>query len=327
MLNFIRRRTLALLPVALLAGAALPAAAQSYPTKPVRLVVGFAPGGSTDKLARVLAQRMTELLGQSVVIDNRPGAAGNIAAETVAAAAPDGYTLFLGTVSSQAINPHLYPKLRFDPVKSFEPVALVAKYPLLLVVAPQLQVSTVQELVAYAKANPGKTYFASSGSGSPAHLAGEIFRAGASIDASHVPYKGGGPAMLALMSNEVQFGFETIPSAIGHARSGKLKGLAVTSGARSSASPELPTMQDAGIKGFPVTSWAGLLAPAGTPKDVLAKLSEATKSALASPALRATLAADGAEPGGGTPAEFASFMSDELKAWGAVVKSAGVKVD
>ena len=300
--------------------------AQAFPAKPVRMVVGFAAGGSTDKLARVLAQRMGEVLGQSVVVENRPGAAGNIAAELVAGSPPDGYTVFMSTVSSQAINPHLY-KLKFDPIKSFEPVTLVAKYPLLLVVPPQIPVNSVQDLVSYAKANAGKTFFASSGSGSPAHLAGEIFKGVTGTEVKHVPYKGGGPAMLALMANEVQFGFETIPSAIGHARSGKLRGIGVTSDSRSGAAPDLPTMQESGLKGFSVTSWAGLLAPAGTPRDVMAKLTEATLTSLNSPTVKAALAADGAEPGGGSPAAFGKFMADELKAWGEVVRSSGAKVD
>jgi tripartite-type tricarboxylate transporter receptor subunit TctC len=302
------------------------AAAQQFPSKPVRIVVGFAAGGSTDKLARVLATRMTELLGQSVIVDNKPGAAGNLAAELVATAAPDGYTLFMSTVSSQAINPHLY-KLKFDPIKAFEPIALVAKYPLLLVVPPQLRINTVPELVAYAKSNPGRTFFASSGNGSPAHLAGEIFKSATNIDVQHIPYKGGGPAMLALMSNEAQFGFETIPSAIGHARGGKLKGLAVTSDRRSAASPELPTMQEAGVKDFSVTSWAGLLAPAGTPKPVLDRLTRVTQEAISSPVVSAALSSDGAEPGSGGAADFKRFMSDELQTWGKVVRASGAKVD
>ena len=302
------------------------ALAQGYPTKPIKIVVGFAAGGSTDKLARLMALRMTELLGQSVVVDNKPGAAGNLAAELVATAPPDGYTLFMATLSSQAINPYLY-KLKFDPVKSFEPISLVAKYPLLLVVPPQLHVNSVAELVSYAKANPGRTFFASSGSGSPAHLAGEIFKSTTGTDVQHVPYRGGGPAMLALMANESQFGFETIPSAIGHARGGKLKGLAVTSDARSTAAPELPTMQEAGLKGFSVTSWAGLLAPAGTPQAVLDRLTQVTQNTIASPAIKSALAVDGAEPGGGTGAEFARFMADELKVWGEVVRKSGAKAD
>jgi tripartite-type tricarboxylate transporter receptor subunit TctC len=303
------------------------AAAQQFPSKPVKILVGFAAGGSTDKLARVLAQRMTEVLGQSVVVENRPGAAGNIAAEAAATATPDGYTLFMATLSSQAINPHLYGRLRFDPVKSFEPITLVAKYPLLLVVPPQLGLNSVQDLVGYAKANPGRTFFASSGSGSPAHLAGEIFKIATSTNVQHVPYKGGGPAMLALMSNEAQFGFETIPSAIGHHRGGKLKGLAVSSDKRSTASPDLPTMQESGLANFSVTSWAGLLAPAGTPRDVLARLTQATQESINSPTVKATLSGDGAEPGGGSSAEFARFMADELKSWGEVVRASGAKVD
>ncbi|HEX2547086.1 MAG TPA: tripartite tricarboxylate transporter substrate binding protein [Ramlibacter sp.] len=320
------RRTLACALVCCGVVGAGSALAQAFPAKPIRMVVGFAAGGSTDKLARVLAQRMTETIGQQVIVDNRPGAAGNVAAELVAAAPPDGYTVFMATLSSQAINPHLY-KLKFDPVKSFEPITLVAKYPLLLVVPPQLGVNNVQDLVAYARANAGKTFFASSGSGSPAHLAGEIFKGVTGTDVKHVPYKGGGPAMMALMANEVQFGFETIPSAIGHSRSGKLKGLGVTSDKRSTAAPDLPTMQEVGLKNFSVTSWAGLLAPAGTPRDVMAKLTEATIAAMNSPAVKSALASDGAEPGGGTPAEFARFMAEEIKAWGEVVRASGAKVD
>lgn len=309
--------------VGLLAAGA--AAAQPYPTKPVRIVVGFAAGGSTDKLARVLAMRMTDILGQSVIVDNRPGAAGNLAAELVATSPADGYTVFMATLSSQAINPHLY-KLKFDPIKSFEPIALVAKYPLLLVVPPQLRVNSVPELIAHAKANPG-TFYASSGNGSPAHLAGEIFKGAAGVDVQHIPYKGGGPAMLALMANEAQFGFETIPSAIGYARGGKLKGLAVTSDRRSTASPDLPTMQEAGLKDFSVTSWAGLLAPAGTPKAVIDRLTQATQAAIGSPAVATALASDGAEPGSGGGADFKRFMNDELVVWGKVVRASGAKVD
>lgn len=300
--------------------------AQQYPAKSVRIVVGFAAGGSTDKLARVMAVRMSELLGQSVVVENRPGAAGNIAAEAVANAAPDGYTLFMSTLSSQAINPHIY-KLKIDPIKSFEPIALVAKYPLLLVVSPQLPVNSVADLVTYAKANPGKTFFASSGNGSPAHLAGEIFKGTTGAQVQHVPYRGGGPAMLALMANEAQFGFETIPSAIGHVRGGKLKGLAVTSEQRSTAAPSLPTVQESGLKGFVVTSWAGLVAPAGTPKPILAKLAQVTQATIASPTVAAALAHDGAEPGGGSPTDFLNFMNQELKSWGEVVRTSGATVE
>ena len=303
------------------------AQAQTYPSRPVRIVVGFAAGGSTDKLARLVAQRLSEELGQSVVVENRPGAAGNIAAEAVASAPPDGYTLFMATLSSQAINPHLYEKLNFDPIASFEPIMLVAKYPLLLVVPPQLGVASVGELVAYARAHPGRTFYASSGNGSPAHLAGEIFRNLTQTDVRHVPYRGGGPAMLSLMSNETQFGFETIPSAIGHARSGKLRGIAVTSDTRSSAAPELPTMQQAGIDNFVVTSWAGLVAPAGTPRAVIERLTAATRATIDARTVQESLALDGAQPGSGDGPAFGRFMQSELKAWGVVVRQADAKVE
>jgi tripartite-type tricarboxylate transporter receptor subunit TctC len=311
----------------LLGACTLVAGAQTFPSKPVRMVVGFAAGGSTDKLARVLAQAMTEVLGQSVVVDNRPGAAGNLAAELVATSPADGYTIFMATLSSQAINPHLYPNLRFHPANSFEPITLVAKYPLLLMVSPNAPVNGVQGFLDYARRNSGKLHFSSAGSGSPGHLAGEIFKDQVKIEATHVPYRGGGPAMLAVMADEVQFAFETIPSAIGLVRSGKLKGIAVTSDRRSSAAPELPTMQEGGVSGFSVTSWAGLLAPAKTPKPVMDRLIDATRQAMQKPSVRSALAADGAEAGGGTPAEFAQFMASELKTWGQVVKKSGAKAD
>ena len=299
----------------------------NYPSKSVRIVVGFAPGGSTDKLARVLSKRMEELLGQSVIVENRPGAAGNLAAEVVASAPADGYTLFMATLSSQAINPHIYSKLRFDPVKSFEPISLVAKYPLLLVVAPQIKVNSVPELIAYVKKSGQQSFFSSAGNGSPAHLAGEMFKARTGGNLQHVPYKGGSPALLAVMSNEAQFAFETIPSAIGQTKGGKLKPLAVSSDSRSAAAPELPTLQEEGLKPFVVTSWAGLVAPAGTPRDVVEKLNQATSQALATPAVHAALVADGAEPVGGSNTEFARFLAQEFKSWGDVVRTAQIKLD
>lgn len=311
----------------LMATCALASQAQAFPTKPIRMVVGFAPGGSTDKLARVLAQAMTEVLGQSVIVENRPGAAGNLAAELVATAPADGYSVFMATLSSQAINPYLYANLRFHPIHSFEPIALVAKYPLLLMVPPNAPVSSVQDFVDYARRNTGKLHFSSAGNGSPGHLAGEIFKADARVDATHVPYKGGGPAMLAVMASEVQFAFETIPSAIGLVRSGKLKGVAVTSERRSSAAPDLPTMQEGGIKDFSVTSWAGLLAPAKTPRPVLDRLAEATRVAMQKTSVRSALAADGAEAGGGSAAEFGQFMESELKSWGQIVRASGTKAE
>jgi len=322
------KQTIARIVAASLTAACVGAAhAQAFPTKPIRMVVGFAPGGSTDKLARVLAQAMTEVLGQSVIVENRPGAAGNLAAEVVATAPADGYSIFMATLSSQAINPYLYANLRFHPIKSFEPITLVAKYPLLLMVSPNAPVASVQDLVDYAKRSAGKLHFSSAGNGSPGHLAGEIFKVDARVEATHVPYRGGGPAMLAVMADEVQFAFETIPSAIGLVRSGKLKGVAVTSDQRSSAAPDLPTMQEGGIKDFSVTSWAGLLAPAKTPRPVLDRLTEATRLAMQKPSVRSALAADGAQAGGGGAVEFGQFMESELKSWGQVVRASGTKVE
>jgi len=312
---------------ALICAAIQPASAQTFPSKPIRLVVGFAPGGSTDKLARVLAQAMSESLGQSVVVDNRPGAAGNLAAELVAMAPADGYTIFMATVSSQAINPHLYSNMRFHPISSFEPVMLAAKYPLLLMASPQVPANNVQEFIAYTKSTSSNLHFSSAGNGSPGHLAGEIYKAAAGVVATHVPYKGGGPAMLAVMSNEVQFAFETIPSAIGLVKGGKLKGLAVTSNERSPAAPNLPTMKEAGLASFSVTSWAGIVAPAKTPKPVIHKLTEATRMALQRPAVRSALAEDGAEAGSGDGSDFARFMEAEMKSWGNVVRAASIKME
>ncbi|RYX89330.1 MAG: tripartite tricarboxylate transporter substrate binding protein [Comamonadaceae bacterium] len=231
------------------------------------------------------------------------------------------------TLSSQAINPHLYASLRFDPAKSFAPIILVAKYPLLLMTPPQLKLNSVPDFVAYARANRGKLNFSSAGNGSPAHLAGEIFKTQARVEATHVHYKGGGPAMMAVMANEVQFAFETIPSGIGYVKGGKLKGLAVTSSERSGAAPDLPTLREVGMKDLSITSWAGLVAPAGTPSAVLERLSAAAQSALTKPSVRAALAADGAEPGGGSANDFARFMADEHQAWGKVVRLANASVN
>lgn len=298
-----------------------------YPARPVSLVVGFAAGGSTDKLARLLAREMQDALGQQVVVENRPGAAGNIAAQYVAQAAPDGYTLFMATLSSQAINPWIYTKPGFDPLKSFEPVALVARYPLVVAVNPAVPTQTSAELLAYIRANPGKVFFSSAGSGSPGHLSGELVKSQAKVDLTHVAYKGGGPAMLAAMGGEVTMTIETIPAMIPHVKSGKLKGLAVTSAQRSPALPQLPTLAESGLAGFEVTSWAGIVAPARTPVDVLAKLQAAVGKALAVPKLKSAMEADGALPSFMPGRQFQEFTAGELKRWGEVVRGAGVKAE
>jgi tripartite-type tricarboxylate transporter receptor subunit TctC len=298
-----------------------------YPARPISLVVGFSAGGSTDKLARLLAREMQDALGQQVVVENRPGAAGNIAAQYVAQAAPDGYTLFMATLSSQAINPWIYTKIGFDPVKSFVPVALVARYPLVVAVNPALPAQTSAELLAYMRANPGKVFFSSAGSGSPGHLSGELVKSMAKVDMTHVAYKGGGPAMLAAMGGEVTMTIETIPAMIPHVKSGKLKGVAVTSGQRSSALPQLPTLSESGLAGFDVTSWAGIVAPARTPPDVMEKLQGAVGKALATPKLRSAMEADGALPSYLPGKPFQDFIAAELKRWGDVVRTANVKAD
>lgn len=316
---------LAIVGVAAFAGTAH--AESGYPARPISLVVGFAAGGSTDKLARLLAQGMQDALGKQVVVENRPGAAGNVAAQYVAQATADGYTLFMATLSSQAINPWIYPNAGFDPLKRFEPVALVARYPLVVAVNPALPTPTSAELLAYTRANPGKVFFSSAGAGSPGHLSGELVKSMARVDMTHVAYKGGGPAMLAAMGGEVTMTIETIPAMIPHIKSGKLKGLAVTSSQRSPALPQLPTLAESGLAGFEVTSWAGVVAPARTPADVLEKLQAAVRKAMASPKLASAMEADGALPSYLPGNAFQDFMAAESKRWGDVVRAASIKVE
>jgi len=302
-------------------------AADSYPSKPIRLLVGFPPGGSTDILSRQVGLRLAESLGQQVVIDNRAGAAGNLASELVAKGNPDGYTLLMATVSSHGINPGLYKKVPYDPVKDYAPVTLIASYPLILAVNPGVPVKNVKELIALAKGKPGAVRFGSSGNGSPGHLSGEIFKGMAGVDMVHVPYKGGAPSTLAVLSGEVQITFATLPGAMPHIKSGKLNGPAVTTAKRSPALPEVPTIAESGLPGFDVSSWAGLMAPAGTPKAVVQKLNTATVKALANPDMRARLAGEGAEPVGNTPEQFAAFVKVELAKWALAIKQAGAQID
>lgn len=299
----------------------------SYATKPIRLLVGFPAGGSTDILSRQVGLRLSEMLGQQVVIDNRAGAAGNLASELVARGNPDGYTLLMATVSSHGINPGLYRNVRYDPIKDFAPVTLIASYPLILAVNPGVPVKTVKELIALAKSTPGAVRFGSSGNGSPGHLSGEIFKSMAGVELLHVPYKGGAPSTLAVLSGEVQITFATLPGAMPHIKSGKLNGPAVTTAKRSPALPEVPTIAESGLPGFDISSWAGLMAPAGTPKAVVLKLNAATVKALASPDMRERLASEGAEPVGNTPEQFAAFVKVELTKWARAIKQAGAQID
>jgi len=309
--------------------ATTPAAAQgaAYPTKPVRLVVPFPAGGTTDILARAVAQKLSETWGQQVIVDNRPGAGGNIGSELVAKSPPDGYTLLMGTVGTHAINPSLYAKMPYNHVKDFTPVILVAGVPNVLVVNPSLPVNSVQELIAYGKANPNKLNFASSGNGTSIHLSGELFRTMTGVQMTHVPYKGSSPALTDLIGGQVQLMFDNLPSSLQFIKAGKLRALAVTSLARSQALPDVPTLAESGLPGFEASSWFGVLAPAGTPADIVAKLNGAVAAWLASPAAKEQLAAQGAIPAGGSPDAFVKHIADESAKWAKVVKASGAHVD
>lgn len=316
----------AALPTSVLAQGAWPTA------KPVRIVVPFAPGGTTDILARVIAPELSKALGQSFVVDNRAGAGGNIGAEIVAKSPGDGYTLLMGTVGTHGINKALYAKLPYDPQKDFAPVTLVAGVPNVMVMNTQrakaLNINNVADFVRYAKANPGKLNMASSGNGTSIHLAGELFKSRNGIFMTHIPYRGSGPAMTDMLAGAMDVMFDNLPSAMPHIQSGGLKAFAVTSAVRSTALPDVPTVAEAGnLPGFEASSWFGLLAPAGTPADIVARIQQETAKALGSPAVKERLLAQGAIPGGNTPAEFATMIQSEITKWAAVVKASGARVD
>jgi tripartite-type tricarboxylate transporter receptor subunit TctC len=322
---------LAMASAALLAAApAQPAAAQSpgaYPNRPVKLVVPFPPGGPLDIVGRTLAQKLTEAWGQSVVVDNRPGAGGNIGADAVAKSPPDGYTIVMGALSTHAVNPSLYAKMPYDAVKDFAPITLVAVTPNVLVVNASLPVGSAREFVAYAKANSGKLAFGSGSNGSAGHLAGELFKVETGIDVIHVPYKGGAPATQALLAGDTQFMFDNLANAMPQVRAGKLRALAVTTATRSKLAPELPTMAEAGLPGFDISTWFGLLAPAGTPRDVIARWNAEVTRILNSPDMRERLTLQGAEPAPTTPEQFAAFIQSEIPKYARIVKASGAKVD
>ena len=323
-------RRLALATLATAAAAALlplAANAQAYPTKPITIIVPFSAGGTTDILARVVAQALTSELGQSVVVDNRAGAGGNIGGALAARAPADGYTLFMGTVGTHAINAALYKKMPFDPIKDFAPLSRVANVPNLLVANPNQPFRTVKELIAYAKAHPGEVNFGSSGSGSSIHLSGELFKTMAKVDMVHVPYKGSAPAVTDLLGNQIAIMFDNMPSAITQVRAGKLRPLAVTTAKRSPELPDVPTIAEAGVPGFEATSWFGMFAVAGTPKPVLDKINAALVKALAQPAVRAKIKEQGGEVVSETPEQFATFIKAESTKWGKVVKESGASAD
>ena len=325
------RRTLL---AAALALPLLASAQAAWPSKPVRIVVPFAAGGTTDILARALAPEFQRAFGQPFIVDNKAGAGGNTGAAEVARATPDGYTLLMGTVGTHAINPSVYPKMPYDHVKDFAPITLVAGVPNVLVLNPanaqKYGIDSVPALIRYAKANPGKLNMASSGNGTSIHLSGELFKTLTGTFMLHLPYRGSGPALLDLIGGNMDLMFDNLPSALPQIKAGKLKALAVTSATRSSALPELPTIEEVGgpaLKGYEASSWFGLLAPAGTPADIVNRLQQETAKALASPALKERLVAQGAIPSGMTPAEFTRFIAAETAKWAKVVKAAGAKVD
>ncbi|WPL81807.1 tripartite tricarboxylate transporter substrate binding protein [Bordetella hinzii] len=314
---------------ALLLASALPAAQAAYPEQPIRIVIGYAAGGTTDILARALAEQLGKTLKQSIIVENKPGAAGNIAAASVQQAAPDGYTVFMATVSSHGINPALYKKsLGYDPVGGFAPVGMVASIPLVLVANPKLPATDVAGLVALAKSKPGEMNYSSSGNGSPVHLAGAMFAQQAHLDIVHVPYRGGSLANTAVMTGEAQFSFATLPGAMPQVKAGALRALAVTTRERSPQLPDVPTVAEVpGFKGYEINTWNALLAPKGTPPEAIATLNAALKQAMASDKLKEHFQREGATPVTSTPAELASFIQAELAKWAGVVQSVNIRVD
>ena len=310
---------------AITAAIALPASAQPYPNKPVKLVVTFAAGGGADFVARVLAAKLTDALGQTVIVENRAGAGGGIGAEFVAKSPPDGYTLLLGAAGTLTILPNLQEKVPFDSVKDFDPIALAGSSPFVLAVSPSVQANTVSELTALAKANPGKLNFGSSGNGGAPHLAGELYKRTADIDIVHVPYKGLAPAITDLLGGQLQILFADVGLIAPHLKAGKLKGLAVTGRTRSSVLPELPTMIEAGVPNFQAGTWYGVLAPAGTPSAIVARLNAELLKVLAMQDIRTQFAGQGIEPAGGTPEQFGALIRDDSARWGKLIKEAGIK--
>jgi len=325
-----RKRVCVALSAALIAALPFSASAQQqtdYPRKPIRVVVPFAPGGSTDIVGRIIAAKLTEGFGQQAFVDNRGGAGGNIGTDIVAKAPADGYTLLVCAVSTLAISASLYSKLPYDVSRDLEPVALVGSVPFVLIVNSSLPVRNVKELIALAKANPGQLTFGSAGTGSTAHLSGELLKSLASIDMTHVPYKGNAPAMADVISGQVQLMFDFMPSALPHIQSGKVRALGVTPTRRSRAMPQVPTIAEAGVKGYDVDSYFGVLAPARTPAAVVNKLNAEINRMADLPDVRERYAREGLEPTAQTPERFRTYLQSELAKWAKVVKASGARVD
>jgi tripartite-type tricarboxylate transporter receptor subunit TctC len=310
----------------LLSVAAASVLAQGYPDKPLKLVVPFPPGGPTDIVGRLVAQKLAEGIGQPVVVENRPGAGGTVGSTAVARAPADGYTLLYGS-TTLAIAPSLYRDLAYDPRTAFAPISLVSRGPIIVAVNAQLPAKTLKDFIALAKSSPGRINYGSAGSGTPPHLAAELFKTVAGVDLVHVPYKGGGPAVSDLAGGQVQVIFEGLPTLLPHIKSGKVRALAITGAKRDPALPEVPTFAEAGLPGYDANFWNGLVAPAGTPAEVIARLNSVLVQALATPEVHAALVRLGLEAAGTTPQQFGDFIAAEIDKWARVVKASGAKID
>ena len=316
----------ALATAGMLAASVSSVVAQSYPDRPLRLIVPYAPGGGTDLTSRLIAQRLTESLKQQVIVDNRAGGAGNIGSEIAARSAPDGYTLLMAGISF-SINVSIFPKLNYDPVKDFDPVSLVATVPLVVVVHPSVPATSIRELIALAKAKPGTLNYASGGTGTANHIAGELFKYMTSTDIVHVPYKGGGPALADVVGGQVQLLFNTMTSTVGFMNSGKLRALAVTGKQRSPSVPNLPTVAEAGVPGYDVGAWFGVVAPKGTPRPLVTQINGEIVRITRLPEAREQFVAQGAEAVGSTPEEFSRHLRKEIDKWAKVAKAAKMRTD
>jgi tripartite-type tricarboxylate transporter receptor subunit TctC len=321
------RRALLSAGVAMLVFAGTPAVAQNFPTKPVTLVLGFAPGGPSDVMARIFSRKMEEVLKQPVVIDNRPGAGGSVSGSFVARAAPDGYTILLGTGSLLAINVSLYKNLGYDPLKDFAPISMLGSQTNVLYVHPSVQAKTLADLVALTKAQPGKYNFASGGIGTPAHLAGELLKIQAKADITHVPFKGTGPALQNIIAGHVQMAFNPPPPLMPHIKSGAIRAVAVSTLKRSSALPDVPTIDESGYPGFEATTWHGIVAPAGTPRPVIDILHKAFTTALNDPDVKRQLTNLGVDVETSTPEAFGAYIKSEIPKWAEIIKASGAKVE
>lgn len=313
--------------LAIIALCAAKAFGQDYPIKPVRLIIPFAPGGSNDILGRMIGTKLAEAMGQQVVIDNRAGAGGSIGVELAAKSAPDGYTLVIGHIGTLAVNPTLYKKLPYDPIKDLQTISMLAKVANIMVVHPSLPAKSVRELIALAKAKPGMLVYGSGGNGGAGHLATEYFKLMAKIDIEHIPYKGTAPAIIDLLAGQTQLVFGGIPGIGGHIRNGRLRALGVSTSKRLTIFPEVPTVAEAGVPGYEATQWYGVLAPAGTPNWVVARLNREIVHTLQNPQIQQRLADDGSEPLASTPEEFTAFIKSETARWAPVIKAAGIRAD